>query len=152
MQLQELISPERIEFSMPVTSKKRLLEQLSTLMHADEPGLDEYAAFQSLLDRERLGSTGIGHGVALPHGRLKGLDKAIGAFATLEKEVEYDAIDHEPIKMVFALLVPEHATEDHLQLLARIATVLNNDETRANILGAKNKEEIYQYLTNRETG
>ncbi len=152
MQLQELISPERIEFSMPVTSKKRLLEQLSTLMHADEPGLDEYAAFQSLLDRERLGSTGIGHGVALPHGRLKGLDKAIGAFATLEKEVDYDAIDHEPIKMVFALLVPEQATEDHLQLLARIATVLNNDETRANILGAKNKEEIYQYLTNRETG
>ena len=75
MQLQELISPERIEFSMPVTSKKRLLEQLSTLMHAGEPDLDEYAAFQSLLDRERLGSTGIGHGVALPHGRLKGLDR-----------------------------------------------------------------------------
>lgn len=152
MQLQELISPERIEFSMPVTSKKRLLEQLSTLMHADEPGLDEYAAFQSLLDRERLGSTGIGHGVALPHGRLKGLDKAIGAFATLEKEVDYDSIDHEPIKMVFALLVPEQATEDHLQLLARIATVLNDDATRAKILGANNKEEIYQYLTNRETG
>ncbi len=152
MQLQELISPERIEFSMPVTSKKRLLEQLSTLMHADEPGLDEYAAFQSLLDRERLGSTGIGHGVALPHGRLKGLDKAIGAFATLEKEVDYDSIDHEPIKMVFALLVPEQATEDHLQLLARIANVLNDDATRAKILGANNKEEIYQYLTNRETG
>jgi len=152
MQLQELISPERVEFSMPVTSKKRLLEQLSTLMHADEPGLDEYAAFQSLLDRERLGSTGIGHGVALPHGRLKGLDKAIGAFATLEKEVDYDSIDHEPIKMVFALLVPEQATEDHLQLLARIATVLNDDATRAKILGANNKEEIYQYLTNRETG
>ena len=152
MQLQELISPERIEFSMPVTSKKRLLEQLSTLMHADEPGLDEYAAFQSLLDRERLGSTGIGHGVALPHGRLKGLDKAIGAFATLEKEVEYDSIDHEPIRMVFALLVPEQATEDHLQLLARIANVLNDNETRENILSAKNKEEIYQYLTNRETG
>ncbi len=152
MQLQELISPERIEFSMPVTSKKRLLEQLSTLMHADEPGLDEYAAFQSLLDRERLGSTGIGHGVALPHGRLKGLDKAIGAFATLEKEVDYDSIDHEPIKMVFALLVPEQATEDHLQLLARIANVLNDDATRAKILGANNKEEIYQYLTNREAG
>ena len=152
MQLQELISPERIEFSMPVTSKKRLLEQLSTLMHAGEPDLDEYAAFQSLLDRERLGSTGIGHGVALPHGRLKGLDKAIGAFATLEKEVEYDSIDHEPIRMVFALLVPEQATEDHLQLLARIANVLNDNETRENILSAKNKEEIYQYLTNRETG
>ena len=152
MQLQELISPERIQFSMPVTSKKRLLEQLSTLMHVDEPGLDKYAAFQSLLDRERLGSTGIGHGVALPHGRLKGLDKAIGAFATLEQEVDYDSIDHEPIKMVFALLVPEQATEDHLQLLAIIATVLNDDKTRAKILSAKNKEEIYQYLTNREAG
>lgn len=152
MQIQELISLERVEFSMPATSKKRLLEQLSELMHSDAPDLDENAAFQSLLDRERLGSTGIGHGVALPHGRLKGLSKAIGAFATLENEVEYDSIDHEPIKMVFALLVPEQATEDHLQILARIANILNNGETRAQILGAKNKNEIYRYLTAKETG
>lgn len=137
---------------MPATSKKRLLERLSELMHADSPDLDENAAFQSLLDRERLGSTGIGHGVALPHGRLKGLNRAIGAFATLEKEVEYDSIDHEPIKMVFALLVPEQATEDHLQLLARIANVLNDNETRSQILKAKNKDEIYRYLTSQETG
>jgi PTS system nitrogen regulatory IIA component len=152
MQIQELISPERVELSMPATSKKRLLERLSELMHADSPDLDENAAFQSLLDRERLGSTGIGHGVALPHGRLKGLNRAIGAFATLEKEVEYDSIDHEPIKMVFALLVPEQATEDHLQLLARIANVLNDNETRSQILKAKNKDEIYRYLTSQETG
>lgn len=137
---------------MPATSKKRLLEKLSELMHSDAPDLDENAAFQSLLDRERLGSTGIGHGVALPHGRLKGLSRAIGAFATLEKEVDYDSIDHEPIKMVFALLVPEQATEDHLQLLANIANVLNNTETRTLILHAKNKDEIYRYLTAQETG
>jgi len=137
---------------MPATSKKRLLEQLSGLMRSDEPDFDENAAFQSLLDRERLGSTGIGHGVALPHGRLKGLTKAIGAFATLKDEVDYDSIDHEPIKMVFALLVPEHATEDHLQLLARIASVLNNDAVRDKILRAKSKDEIYQYLTAQEKG
>jgi len=152
MLIQELISPECVEISMPATSKKRLLEQLSGLMRSDEPDFDENAAFQSLLDRERLGSTGIGHGVALPHGRLKGLTKAIGAFATLKDEVDYDSIDHEPIKMVFALLVPEHATEDHLQLLARIASVLNNDAVRDKILRAKSKDEIYQYLTAQEKG
>lgn len=152
MQIQELISPDRVEFSMPATSKKRLLERLGELMQVDAPDLDEHAAFQSLLDRERLGSTGIGHGVALPHGRLKGLNKAIGVFATLEKEIDYDAIDHEPINMVFALLVPEQATDAHLQILARIANVLNNDKTRAQILGAKNKDEVYRYLTEQETG
>lgn len=132
---------------MPATSKKRLLEKISALLHEDEPELDETAAFQSLIERERLGSTGIGDGVALPHGRLKGLTKAVGAFATLEQEMDYDAVDKKPVKMVFALLVPENADEEHLKILAQLASIFSKQEMREKLLRARNDKEIYEYLT-----
>ncbi|GMR19716.1 MAG: PTS IIA-like nitrogen regulatory protein PtsN [Gammaproteobacteria bacterium] len=152
MQINELISPQRINQSLPATSKKKLLEEISGLLHQDEPDVDENAAFHSLIERERLGSTGIGHGIALPHGRLRGLQKAIGAFAVLENEMEFDAIDNKPVKMVFALLVPEHANEEHLKLLSQLAGIFDNAETRELLLHASNKDEIYQYLTSRDDG
>ena len=132
---------------MPATSKKRLLEKISALLHEDEPELDETAAFQSLIERERLGSTGIGDGVALPHGRLKGLTKAVGAFAILEQEMDYDAVDKKPVKMVFALLVPENADEEHLRILAQLAGIFSKQEMREKLLRARNDKEIYEYLT-----
>ena len=144
--MNELISPNRIEQSLDATSKKRLLEKISSLLRQDEPELDENAAFQSLFEREKLGSTAIGEGVALPHGRLKGINKAIGAFAILNNEMEFDAIDHKPVKMVFALLVPENANKEHLEILADLASRFKNSQLRERLLRAHNGKEIYQCL------
>ncbi len=146
MQMNELISPNRVDRSLAATSKKRLLEKISNLLRQDEPELDENAAFQSLFEREKLGSTAIGEGVALPHGRLKGINKAIGAFAILNEAMDYDSIDHKPVKMVFALLVPEHAHKEHLDILADLASKFRNKQLRECLLNAHNGQEIYQCL------
>lgn len=147
MLIYDLITPKRVTYSLPVSSKKRLLEKISELLGEDEPGFDENAAFQSLIERERLGSTGIGEGVALPHGRLKGLEKAVGAFAILEHEMDFEAVDHKPVKMIFALLVPEQATQEHLDILAQLAKLFNDKTMRDKLLQAKNTSELYNYLT-----
>ncbi len=136
---------------MPASSKKRLLEKLSALLHEDEPELNAQAAFHALIERERLGSTGIGEGVALPHGRLKGLTRAVGAFATLENEMDYDSIDHKPINMVFALLVPENANEEHLRILSGLAGLFRNELFRQELLQARSPEELYSRLARLDT-
>jgi PTS system nitrogen regulatory IIA component len=146
MQLHELVSPERIDCALAATSKKRLLENLSTLMRSGNPGLDDHAAFQCLIERERLGSTGVGNGIAIPHGRMRGLDKAVGAFAILESDMDYDAIDQKPVKLVFALLVPENATDEHLQLLSQIARMMADDEYRNRLLAARTSDQVYDVL------
>jgi len=147
MHIQELISPRRVSLSLPATSKKRLLERLSTLLCEGAPDVDVQAAFQSLIERERLGSTGIGEGVALPHGRLKGLTQAVGAFATLAQEMDYDALDRKPVRMAFALLVPEKATDEHLQILAQLARLFSDKRVRERLLEAKTPDEVYNRLT-----
>ncbi|OGI42030.1 MAG: PTS IIA-like nitrogen-regulatory protein PtsN [Candidatus Muproteobacteria bacterium RBG_16_65_31] len=151
MRIQELISPRRVTHSLEVASKKRLLEKLSVLLGRDEPEVNAQGAFQALIERERLGSTAIGEGVALPHGRVKGLKKAVGAFATLEHEMDFDAVDHKPVTMVFALLVPEEATDEHLRILAELAGVFSQKQVRRELAQAKNAEDLYQRLT-RATG
>ena len=132
---------------MPATSKKRLLEKLSALLGENEDGLSEQSAFQALVERERLGSTGIGDGVAIPHGRVKGLKRAVGAFVTLEREMDYDSIDHKPVNMVFALLVPENADSEHLQILSRLAGLFSKKEVRKQLLDAKNPQDLYSSFT-----
>lgn len=147
MRIQEILSPQRVTVRLPCHTKKRLLEKLSALLSEGEPEVDVHAAFQSLFERERLGSTGIGEGVALPHGRLKGLKKAVGAFATLETEMDYESLDRKPVRMAFALLVPEHASEEHLKLLAALADIFHKKEVRQQLLEAKTPEELYRRLT-----
>lgn len=147
MRIQEILSPQRVTVRLPCHTKKRLLEKLSALLSEGEPEVDVHAAFQSLFERERLGSTGIGEGVALPHGRLKGLKKAVGAFATLETEMDYESLDRKPVRMAFALLVPEHASEEHLKLLATLADIFHKKEVRQQLLEAKTPEELYRRLT-----
>ncbi len=146
MFLHDLISPERVSLSISASSKKRLLEKISELLGDAVAGLDGRATFQSLIDRERLGSTGVGNGVALPHGRLKGLDRAVGACIILKDEMDYDSIDSKPVKIVFALLVPEQATEEHLQLLAQLARILGDKENREQLLNAKQSDEVYNFF------
>ena len=146
MCIHDLISPDRISLSISASSKKRLLEKISKLLGEVIPGLDDREAFQSLIDRERLGSTGVGSGVALPHGRLGGLDQAIGACVILGEEMDFDAIDGKPVKIVFVLLVPEEATEEHLQLLAKLARIFGEKENREQMLNAKQGDEVYNFL------
>jgi PTS system nitrogen regulatory IIA component len=147
MQLHDFLIPKRVTSGMPATSKKRVLEQISALLREGESELDQNAAFQSLVERERLGSTGIGNGVALPHGRVKGLKRAVGAFATLAHDMDYEAADGKPVNMVFALLVPENANEEHLHALSIIAAVFSDQNFRNRLLKAGNAREIYRLIT-----
>jgi PTS system nitrogen regulatory IIA component len=128
MHISSLLDQGRIACHQTTTSKKRSLELLSQLLSGALPEFSEGELFDSLVGRERLGSTGLGHGVALPHGRLSGLAAPIGAFVTLETAVDYDAIDNQPVDLLFALLVPEQSTEEHLQILARLAAMFSDAE------------------------
>ena len=150
--LQNLITPQRIAVGMAASSKKRLLEKLGELMHADVPTLDINAAFSSLIERERLGSTGIGHGVALPHGRLRGLDHPVGALGILADGMDFEAIDNQPVRLVFALLVPEDANEEHLKLLSLLAGLFSKEDIRQHLLKADNPQDIYHYLASQDCG
>ena len=152
MQLHQLLTEHRIDCAISAGSKKRLLEKLSELLQHDAPEVESTAAFQSLFDRERLGSTGVGNGVALPHGRMTGLTRAIGAFAVLDEPIDYEAVDNQPVKLVFALLVPEEATEEHLQLLAKLAKLFSDKENREHLLNAKSCDDVYNFLRTFDSG
>ena len=139
MNISEILTPARIELAMRAASKKRALEILSELIGKDT-SLNSTAVFQSLIDRERIGSTGIGESVAIPHGRMKGLEQPVGAFAILEQQIDFDAIDQKPVNLIFVLLVPEEATNEHLQLLAQLAKIFSNKQAKEKLLGASTPE------------
>jgi len=130
MKLSEILSPDCIRFDADATSKKRVLESASQLLADTDETLSRRQVFDCLFAREKLGSTGLGHGVAIPHGRLPGLDKTIGVFLKLPKGVDFDAPDNEPVDLIFALLVPEESTDEHLQVLAKIAGYFNSEGSR----------------------
>ncbi len=143
----DTISPERIVSNAQATSKKCALERLSSLVASNEDKLVATEVFDTLVARERLGSTGIGHGVAIPHGRLGKLDHAVSAFMRLEKGVDFDAIDNEPVAYMFALLVPKDSNDDHLQLLAQLAKMFSNPAMRERLRLASSSEELYELLS-----
>lgn len=147
MQLSELLTPGRIACNLSTQSKKRALEKLSELISRGEARVTTNEVFDSLLARERLGGTGIGHGVAIPHGRLKNTEMTIGAFIKLQQAVDFDAIDNQPVDLLFALLVPENSTQEHLQVLASIASMFNEEPVREKLRQAKSAEELYQLIS-----
>jgi PTS system nitrogen regulatory IIA component len=128
MQVAELLNLDRISCNTQSASKKRALEQLSQLLAANQETLTQNQVFDSLISRERLGSTGLGHGVAIPHGRLKESDTTLAAFIKLQEGIDFDASDNQPVDLLFALLVPEEATDEHLQLLAQLARMFSDEE------------------------
>jgi nitrogen PTS system EIIA component len=136
----------RIGTGLEIGSKKRLLEVLGELLATDDPALQPETVFERLLDRERLGSTGLGHGIALPHARMKDLREAIGAFVQLQHGIDFDAIDEKPVDLAFALLVPESATEMHLQLLSRLATMFSDPALRDRLRRTDSAEDILGLL------
>lgn len=146
MQLRDLLSPARVALHLPAADKDDLLRSMGQLLVTGGPGLDPATVVQGLTERERLGSTGIGGGVAIPHARLPGLPQAAGALALLAQPTEYQAIDRRPVQLVFALLVPEEATTGHLQLLALLARRFSNLVARERMLQAKTPLELYNAL------
>ena len=146
MQLSEVINVNRIKNDINVHSKKRALEELSELIAQDQTQLSSTDIFDSLISRERLGATGVGYGIAIPHGRIKNCQQTTGAFIHLNEGVDFDAIDNKPVDMLFALVVPEESTDEHLQVLSLLASMFNDESFRDKLRQAQNKEDIYQLL------
>lgn len=142
MQLTDILSLSRISCDSQASSKKRVLEQLSDLIANDQVALSRVDIFDSLLARERLGSTGLGHGIAIPHGRISNSERALGAIIKLREGIDYEALDHQPVDLLFALLVPEKSTEEHLQLLAQLAEMFSNREVVEKLRQANNPAEL----------
>ncbi len=146
MQVSQLLELDRISCDNPAASKKRVLEQLSELISQGENALNQNQIFDSLLSRERLGSTGLGRGVAIPHARMKDNDRTIAALLRLEHGVDFDAIDGQPVDLVFALLVPEQATEEHLQLLAQLAEMFSDKELVEHLRDSSDSQHLLNTL------
>jgi PTS system nitrogen regulatory IIA component len=142
----ELLVVERVGCQAEATSKKRVLQMIGQLLAGASPELTQDAVFDRLLERERLGSTGLGHGVALPHARVAGVHEAVGAFLKLDTAVDYDAIDSRPVDLVFGLLVPEEATQAHLDLLASLAALFSSPNLCARLRADCTPEQVLAAL------
>lgn len=146
MALLDFLSPEAIAPSLRVSSKKQALQELSA-QAARLTGQEESSIFEALLQRERLGSTGIGEGLAIPHGKLPGLTKLFGFVARLEKPIDFEALDGQPVDILFLLLAPEGAGADHLKALARAARVLRQPGTIERMRAAHDAAALYAVLS-----
>ena len=142
----KLLPLSNVAVDIPVSSKKRLFEHLG-LLFENHHGIASSVVFESLFARERLGSTGLGQGVAIPHGRIKGLKDALGAFIRLAAPVSFDAPDAKPVSLVFALLVPEQATEKHLQILSELAQMFSDRALRESMLAAAAAAAVHQLIS-----
>ncbi|MFG1462377.1 PTS IIA-like nitrogen regulatory protein PtsN [Xanthobacter sp. DSM 24535] len=146
MPLADLLAPDAVFPSLRASSKKQALQELA--QHAAALiGRDAREIFETLLQRERLGSTGVGSGIAIPHGKLPKLDKLFGAFARLEKPIDFEALDGEPVDLVFLLLAPEAAGADHLKALARVARMLRDPEIAEKLRASRDARSIHALLT-----
>lgn len=142
----DFLSPEAISPSLKASSKKQALHDIA-VKASRLVGRDEREIFDTLLQRERLGSTGIGEGIAIPHGKLPKLDRLFGLFARLEKPIDFEALDGEPVDMMFLLLAPEDAGADHLKALARVARMLREPGIHDRIRAARDANALYAVLT-----
>ena len=147
MNIADIITSDRISRGAQVSSKKRALEALSELLVKDLPTLTPGEVFDCLLARERLGSTAIGNGVAIPHGRLKNQEQSIGAFIKLDEGIDFDAADGGPVTLLCALLVPDSSSEEHLQILALLAEMFSDVKLCEALRAAGTESEIYGLLT-----
>ncbi len=147
MEIADLLSPEGVIPRLKATSKKQVLQKLAERT-AELSGLDERKIFDVLLERERLGTTGVGDGIAIPHGKLPNLERVYGVFARMDKPINFDSIDDQPVELIFLLLAPEGAGADHLKALARISRLLRDRKICKKIIGSDSAEAIYALLTN----
>jgi PTS system nitrogen regulatory IIA component len=146
MPLSDLLPAKAIFPSLKANSKKQAIQELSAKA-AELTSREAREIFETLLQRERLGSTGVGNGVAIPHGKLPKLDKLVGLFARMAKPIDFEALDGEPVDLIFLLLAPEAAGADHLKALARIARLLRDDKVAKKLRAARDADTIYAMLT-----
>ena len=144
MNIAEVLTPERTCCNMPGVSKKRVLEYISTFLADKTDYIDADTVYHELLSRERLGSTGIGEGIAIPHCRLPGCPKITGVLLKLETPVDFDASDDAEVDLIFALIVPDEQNDEHLQVLASIAELLQSDETRQKLRNCSTSNTLYE--------
>ncbi|MND80650.1 Nitrogen regulatory protein [compost metagenome] len=152
IRLESILTPGRSLVNVPGGSKKRVLEQIANLIGREVPELAMQDVFESLIAREKLGSTGFGNGIAIPHCRLKGCDRPISALLHLNAPVDFDAIDGAPVDLLFVLLVPEAATDAHLELLRQIASMLDQKNVRDRLRSATSNEALYQVVLDVQNG
>lgn len=145
----DLITPRAILSNLKAGNKKQALQEMARKA-SELTGQHERAIFDVLLERERLGTTGVGHGIAIPHGKLSGLDRVHGVFARMERPIDFDAIDEQPVDLIFLLLAPEHAGADHLKALARVSRLLRDQSMCEKLRGSESADAIYALLTQQE--
>lgn len=146
MEIVDLLSGDSIVPNLKASSKKQTLQELAKLA-AVVTGAEERAIFDVLLERERLGTTGVGSGIAIPHGKLGDVDRLYGLFARLETAVEFEAIDDQPVDLIFLLLAPEEAGADHLKALARVSRLLRDKSICEKLRGADEADALFALLT-----
>ena len=149
MTISALLSPQGIFLDTEITSKKKLLELIANIV-ADRTQLSESAIYNNLLNRERLGSTGLGQGFAVPHARLENLDHTMGFLFRLNDAVNFESPDNQPVDLVFTIIIPEQATEEHLIILSSLAGIFSRPEVCEAIRSAASKEEIAQIIESAE--
>ena len=152
IRLENILTPGRSLVNVPGGSKKRVLEQTAKLIHDQVPDLAMQDVYESLLAREKLGSTGFGNGIAIPHCRLKGCEAPVSALLHLDAPIDFDAIDGAPVDLLFVLLVPEAATDAHLELLRQIASMLDRKDVREKLRAASSNEALYQVVLDVQSG
>lgn len=142
----KIISPERILLDLDVGSKKRVFEQVGILAE-NQHGIARAKVFDALFDREKLGSTGLGQGVAIPHGRIKGLKEAVGFFIRMKEGIPFDAPDGKSVQLLFVLLVPDHASDLHLMILSELAELFCSRLLRESLLSVPDADAAYRLIS-----
>ena len=150
MELTDLITPDHVIARMRATSKKQALQELAR-KGAEVSGLEQREIFDILLERERLGTTGIGRGIAIPHGKHDRLNGLVGVFARIDKAIDFDAVDGEPVDLLFLLLAPPSAGADHLKALAKVSRTLRDQTICTQLRGCEDADGIYALLAGTST-
>ena len=151
MKINEILTLETILVEVKANNKENSIEELAEFLCQNRAIADKSELVRVLLEREKLGSTGIGENVAIPHAKMKGLNQIIAAFGISKNGVEFDSLDQKPVNFIFVLLAPENATGTHLKALARISRLLKNQELKSNLLKASNREDIYNIILNEDS-
>ena len=152
MRLTDILNEERVTTQLTAVSKDDALHALARLFTLDDAGLDEVAVYDVLSERERLASTGIGSGVAIPHGRIATLDRLRAAVAISPEGIPFDAIDGGAVRIVVGVLAPQHHTGDHLRVLARVSRLLRNKDVREALLAADGPQAAFEIIVRADAG
>ena len=148
MKISDILSPNNIFLNIECNSKKAAIELLAKNLADFNNGISQVEIIDCLTAREKLGSTGLGNGIAIPHGRLKHCDRTIASFIQLNNGIDYEAVDEIPVDLIFALIVPEESTNEHLQILAMLAKTLSTSKTVDDLRKSKSSSETFSLLTN----